>query len=211
MRTASNRAPQRRRFLRPSSTGGKSHAIEGDLWPRLGRFFRCESRCNDQSICRRQLRALRTRRNRCRALWRSRRMVGPGRGRYGRGHLPAVGSILVFKRTGHMRSGHVALVARVVSSREILVDHANWHRGTVSRGMSVIDTSRDQDWTQVAVIDLPSGKHGRSGPTFGFIYPGAGRHEIVETRDTRSPDSSHRVHSVSTAATRGELAQPSAN
>jgi surface antigen len=178
-------------------------------------------------------------------------------GWYGRGHLPAVGSILVFKRTAHMRSGHVALVARVVSAREILVDHANWHRGIVSRGMSVIDTSRDQDWTQVAVIDLPSGKHGRSNPTFGFVYPGADRHEIVETRDTRSLDlyvadreapaasssqaslvhlavaaddwdgsvaastpargryrqaaSPHRVHSVSTAATRGELAQPSAN
>jgi hypothetical protein len=123
--------------------------------------------------------------------------------------------------------------------------------------MSVIDTSRDQDWTQVAVIDLPSGKHGRSNPTFGFVYPGADRHEIVETLDTRSLDlyvadreapaasssqaslvhlavaaddwdgsvaastpargryrqaaSPHRVHSVSTAATRGELAQPSAN
>jgi len=100
-----------------------------------------------------------------------------------------VGWILVFKRTGHMCSGHVPLVARVVSAREILVDHANWHRGTVSRGMSVIDTSRDQDWTQVAIIDLPLGKHGRSSPTFGFIYPGAGRHKIVETRDTRSPDS----------------------
>ena len=89
-----------------------------------------------------------------------------------------------------MCSGHVPLVARVVSAREILVDHANWHRGTVSRGMSVIDTSRDQDWTQVAIIDLPSGKHGRSSPTFGFIYPGEGRHKIVEKRDTRSPDSS---------------------
>lgn len=100
-----------------------------------------------------------------------------------------MGWILVFKRTGHMCSGHVALVARVVSAHDILVDHANWHRGTVSRGMSVIDTSRDQDWTQVAIIDLPLGKHGRSSPTFGFIYPGAGRHKIVETRDTRSPDS----------------------
>src|SRR3954447_16893646 len=53
-------------------------------------------------------------------------------GRYARGHLPAGGAILVFKRTGHMPSGHVALVTEVVSAREILVDHANWRHGRVS-------------------------------------------------------------------------------
>ena len=62
-------------------------------------------------------------------------------GRYARGHLPAAGAIMVFKRTGHMPSGHVAIVTKVVSANEILIDHANWHHGTVSRGMSVIDTS----------------------------------------------------------------------
>src|ERR1700745_979413 len=47
-------------------------------------------------------------------------------GRYQRGHLPVVGAILVFKRTRHIPSGHVAVVAQVVSAREILVDQANW-------------------------------------------------------------------------------------
>jgi hypothetical protein len=95
-------------------------------------------------------------------------------GLYERGHVPAVGAILVFKRTRHIPSGHVAVVAGVVSAHEILVDQANWYRGTVTRSMSVIDTSADHDWTTVAVIDLPSGKYGRDNPTYGFVYPRSG-------------------------------------
>jgi surface antigen len=101
-------------------------------------------------------------------------------GRYERGHVPAPGAIVVFKRTGQMPSGHVAIVTKLVSADEILVDHANWQRGTVSRGMSVIDTSPNHDWTQVAVMDVYSGKHGRDNPTFGFIYPVTGAREIVD-------------------------------
>ena len=92
-------------------------------------------------------------------------------GRYARGHLPAVGAILVFKKTAHMPSGHVALVTKLVGAREILVDHANWHHGRVSRSMSVIDTSPNHDWTAVAVMEPQAGKHGRDNPAFGFIYP----------------------------------------
>src|SRR5260370_31268870 len=47
-------------------------------------------------------------------------------GRYERGQVPAVGSILVFKRTHRIPSGHVAVVSRIISADEILVDHANW-------------------------------------------------------------------------------------
>src|SRR5260370_2971268 len=100
-------------------------------------------------------------------------------GRYGRGHLPAEGAILVFMRTGHMPSGHVAVVSRVIGEHEILIDHANWHRGTVSRGMSVIDTSPNHDWTTVAVIDLRSGQYARDNPTYGFIYPTASPREVA--------------------------------
>jgi surface antigen len=92
-------------------------------------------------------------------------------GRYARGHEPAAGAVLVFKRTRNMPSGHVALVTEVVSANEILVDHANWYHGRVSRSMSVIDTSPNHDWTSVAVMELHAGKHGRDNPTFGFIYP----------------------------------------
>jgi surface antigen len=101
-------------------------------------------------------------------------------GRYERGHVPAVGAILVFKRTGQIPSGHVAVVARIISVREILVDHANWYHGTVSHGMSVVDTSPAHDWTSVAVINPPSGTHGRDYPTYGFVYPGRGPGEIAE-------------------------------
>ncbi len=74
-------------------------------------------------------------------------------GRYERGHVPAVGSILVFRRTQRIPSGHVAVVVKVVSANEILVNHANWYRGTVSRGMSIIDTSPGHDWTSVAALE----------------------------------------------------------
>jgi hypothetical protein len=110
-------------------------------------------------------------------------------GRYERGQMPAVGAILVFKRTRQIPSGHVAVVARIISAHEILVDHANWYHGTVSRGMSVIDTSPDHDWTSVAVINPPSGTHGRDYPAYGFVYPSRGPREIVEIRDRGGLDS----------------------
>jgi surface antigen len=93
-------------------------------------------------------------------------------GWYARGQVPGVGAILVFKRTGHMPSGHVAIVTKLIGPREILVDHANWYHGTVSRGASVLDTSPGGDWTRVAVMEAHSGKHGRDNPTFGFNLPG---------------------------------------
>jgi hypothetical protein len=104
-------------------------------------------------------------------------------GRYQRGHTPEAGAILVFKRTSRIPSGHVAVVTQVVSANEILVDQANWYRGRVNRGMSVIDTSPGHDWTTVAVVDLSSGKPGRDYPTYGFIYPGTGPREVVEARN----------------------------
>lgn len=115
---------------------------------------------------------------------------GEARGRYSRGHLPAPGAIVVFKRSGHMPSGHVAIVTRVVSANEILVDHANWPHGTVGRGVSVSDTSTNHDWTQAAVMDLRSGKYGRDNPVLGFIYPGSGPRRIVEIDDGPLFDSS---------------------
>jgi surface antigen len=110
-------------------------------------------------------------------------------GRYARGHAPAVGAILVFKRTRQIPSGHLAVVARIISAHEILVDHANWYHWAVSRGMSVIDTSPDHDWTSVAVMNPPSGTYGRDYPTHGFVYPTSGPREIVEIRDSGGLDS----------------------
>jgi len=52
-----------------------------------------------------------------------------------------------------------------------LVDQANWIHGRVSKAMSVVDSSPDNDWTLVKVLEVHSGTHGRDNPTFGFIYP----------------------------------------
>jgi surface antigen len=92
-------------------------------------------------------------------------------GRYERGQVPKLGAILVFKPSGHMHVGHVAVVSRVVGPREILVDQANWIPGRVVTAMSVIDASPGNDWTSVKVIELHSGTHGRENQTYGFIYP----------------------------------------
>jgi surface antigen len=92
-------------------------------------------------------------------------------GRYERSQTPAVGAVLVFRPSGHMRVGHVAVVSRVVKPREILVDHANWVRGRIVKGMSVVDASPNNDWTVVKVLELHSGTHGRPNQTYGFVYP----------------------------------------
>src|SRR5262245_3184477 len=102
-------------------------------------------------------------------------------GKYARGHVPALGAILVFRRTSHMPSGHVAVVVKVVNAHEILVDHANWYHGTVSHSVSVIDTSPNHDWSRVAVRDARSRKYGRDNPAFGFVYPETGPHGVADS------------------------------
>jgi surface antigen len=92
-------------------------------------------------------------------------------GRYERGSRPSPGAVLVFKPYAGMHVGHVAVVSRVVSSRAVLVDQANWVRGQVTTAMSVVDASPLNDWTSVKVQF--GGTHGRANPTFGFIYPRA--------------------------------------
>ena len=92
------------------------------------------------------------------------------KGRYERGQTPAVGSVLAFRRTARLPDGHVAVVSRVASAREILVTHANWVRHQVSENVPVIDVSADNDWTRVRVWWPPSGQIGITEyATFGFI------------------------------------------
>jgi hypothetical protein len=98
-------------------------------------------------------------------------------GRFARGQRPEVGAVLNFRASGGMRLGHVSVVSRVVSAREILVDDANWaapgqRKGMVRRGASVIDVSPANDWSEVRVAN-GIGSWGRVYPTYGFIYPRA--------------------------------------
>jgi CHAP domain len=91
-------------------------------------------------------------------------------GVYERGHAPEVGAVMVFSGTRKLSMGHVAVVSKIVSDREILVDHANWKRNQVSLGMSVIDVSAANDWSVVQVAYDP-GQYGRDYPISGFVYP----------------------------------------
>ncbi|PZO88178.1 MAG: CHAP domain-containing protein [Sphingomonas sanxanigenens] len=93
-------------------------------------------------------------------------------GRYERGHSPAVGSVMVIKPSHGMRVGHVAMVSRVVSDREVLVTHANWsRRGGVERDVRVVDVSANGDWSQVKVWYAANRDLGTSSyPVYGFIY-----------------------------------------
>lgn len=93
-------------------------------------------------------------------------------GQYERDHQPAVGSVLVFKRTGHMRRGHVSLVSAVIDRRTIEVDHT-WISGDgLRRGMRVVDVSRNNDWSAVRVWNEPTDQMGlRVYTAYGFIMP----------------------------------------
>ncbi len=95
------------------------------------------------------------------------------KGRYGRGGTPKVGSVLVLKRTWRNRYGHIAVVTGILSSREIIIDHANWlNRGRLHLGTPVRDVSANNDWSAVRVWYTPGNQYGsRSYPAHGFIHP----------------------------------------
>lgn len=97
---------------------------------------------------------------------------GQAVGRYDRGQAPAVGAVMVMKPHAKMRVGHVAMVSRVISGREIKVTHANWsRRGGVEHDVRVLDVSPAGDWSKVKVWYASLGAVGQTAyPTFGFIY-----------------------------------------
>lgn len=97
-------------------------------------------------------------------------------GRFERGHAPRGGGVLVLPRTARLPQGHLAVVSRVVSGREIRVDHANWGsgagKGRVARNQPVVDVSPANDWSLVRVWLPTLGDWGASSyPSRGFIYP----------------------------------------
>ena len=98
---------------------------------------------------------------------------GQAAGRYERGKTPVAGAVLAFKSIPGMRAGHVAVVEEIISSRELIINHANWTlRGGVERNARVVDVSEVGDWSAVKV-SYGNGMGTRVNPTFGFIYPGA--------------------------------------
>ncbi len=95
--------------------------------------------------------------------------------RYERGQIPRPGSILVFTKTPRLTRGHIAVVDKLINTREINLNHSNWGSSRATR--SVIyerqrarDVSPNNDWTQVRVWNKDSGAYGRPYAAYGFIY-----------------------------------------
>ncbi|MEH3104871.1 MAG: CHAP domain-containing protein [Sphingomonas phyllosphaerae] len=99
---------------------------------------------------------------------------GQAAGRYDRGASPQVGAVMAFKATRAMPVGHVAMVSRIVSDREVLLTHANWsRRGGIERDVRAVDVSAAGDWSEVRVWFAGVGDLGTSSyPLAGFIYAG---------------------------------------
>ena len=90
---------------------------------------------------------------------------------YSRAKTPVENAVLVFKVTSRLKLGHVAVVTRVVSNREIRVDQANWqNHGEIDHSTPVMDVSARNDWSQVRVWDMKSSQFGRVYPVSGFIF-----------------------------------------
>lgn len=111
---------------------------------------------------------------------------GQADGVYRRGHQPTPGAVLAFKSTGAMRFGHVAVVSKVLDSRHVLLNHANWTgHGDIQRAALAVDVSEAGDWSAVRVWHSGTGSLGlRSNPTYGFIY---GEHGADDRIDTDQP------------------------
>lgn len=100
------------------------------------------------------------------------------RGLYDRTAKPALGAVLVL---GGTPKGHVAVVTKMISPREILVDHANWmNKGEIQLGALMEDVSAAGDWSSVRVWYLPSKGLGRRAyPVKGFILPQAAPKQLA--------------------------------
>lgn len=94
-------------------------------------------------------------------------------GQYDRGQHPREGAVLAFSAGRSMPAGHVAMVSKIISDREVLITHANWsYRGGIEHDVRAIDVSPNNDWSQVKVWYAPIGDMGqRPNAARGFIYP----------------------------------------
>ncbi len=97
-------------------------------------------------------------------------------GKYRRGATPIEGAVLVLQGYAGTNRAHVAVVRRVVSPREIRIDHANWlSNGAIYLDDPVADISPANDWSQVRVWNIVTGSWGAHiYDVQGFIGPGRG-------------------------------------
>jgi surface antigen len=94
-------------------------------------------------------------------------------GHYARASAPEAGAVMVLLGYAGPERGHVAVVERIVSPREIRVDHANWlDDGSVFINDPVVDVSADNDWSEIRVWNIKTGAWGGNVyPVQGFILP----------------------------------------
>lgn len=96
-------------------------------------------------------------------------------GKYLRGDKPLAGAVLVLSKTKRLRYGHLAVVKRVIDSRNITVTHTNWGgnketRRVVYERMPARDVSPNNDWSQIRFWHYDSGTYGSVYKASGFIY-----------------------------------------
>ncbi len=86
---------------------------------------------------------------------------------------PSSGAVMVLAGYAGPDRGHVAVVRKIISDREIRVDHSNWlDDGSIYVNDPVEDVSASNDWSAVRVWNIQTGNWGgRSYPVQGFILP----------------------------------------
>ena len=93
-------------------------------------------------------------------------------GRYRRSQHPMVGGVLVLRRSSRLPSGHVSVVSRILTPRQIQVIQANWVPGELDQDQLVVDVSEDNDWSAVRVWYPPADQLGiHVYPAYGFVLP----------------------------------------
>lgn len=110
-------------------------------------------------------------------------------GQFRRSPRPQAGAVLVLKGYGGRDSGHVALVRRVIDSRTIVIDHANWlNDGNLYFDQPVRDVSAGNDWSAVNVWYHPGHSWGARAYTVeGFILPQQARPAVYAEAGSPAP------------------------
>ncbi len=96
-------------------------------------------------------------------------------GKFARGSTPQTGAVMVLNDYAGPQRAHVAVVEKIVSAREIRVNHANWlDDGSIYVNDPVVDVSSENDWSAVRVWNIKTGAWGSNAyPVQGFILPGS--------------------------------------
>ena len=94
-------------------------------------------------------------------------------GKFQRGATPQSGAVMVLMGYAGPERGHLAVVQKIISPREIRVDHANWlDDGSIYLNDPVVDVSQDNDWSAVRIWNIQTGAWGGNVyPVQGFILP----------------------------------------